>query len=79
MFPLFKKYSIIPNPNGYKTSSATIISENTIPMNNQLEKWHSDCHEASHLISEGKINEAQEILAKMDYEMHDAINENQNK
>ena len=49
------------------------------PMHNQLEKWHSDCHEASHLISIGKIDEAQEILKNMDYEMHNAINDNQNK
>jgi hypothetical protein len=48
-------------------------------MNNQLEKWHSYCHEASHLISIGKIDEAQEILKNMDYEMHNAINDNQNK
>jgi len=49
------------------------------PMHNQLEKLHSDCHEASHLISIGKIDEAQEILKNMDYEMHNAINDNQNK
>jgi len=44
-------------------------------MNNQLQQWHSAVHESAYLISIGKIDEAQKLLAKLDYELHDAVNQ----
>lgn len=48
-------------------------------MNSQLHQWHTDIHEAAYLVSIGKIDEAQALLKKVDYELHDAIDNNQNK
>lgn len=44
-------------------------------MKQQITKWHSELHEATHLISIGEIGKGQEILTRMDLEMHSACND----
>lgn len=42
------------------------------PVKDKILRWHSSCHDISHLISVGEVELAQQFLSQMDKEMHDA-------